>query len=75
MTILDPKTKLQEYSLKTFKKLPFYKLISNEGPRHSPVFKISVSIIGSKEYIGKGNSKQIAQQNGASKLIKDLSIT
>tara|TARA_Y100000590_G_scaffold85333_1_gene95400 strand:- start:28902 stop:29570 length:669 start_codon:yes stop_codon:yes gene_type:complete len=75
VTILDPKTKLQEYSLKTFKKLPFYKLISNEGPRHSPVFKISVSIIGSKEYIGKGNSKQIAQQNGASKLIKDLSIT
>ena len=74
VTILDSKTRLQEHSLKCFKKLPHYKLISHEGPRHSPIFKISVSIIGSKQYVGKGRSKQIAEQNGAFKLLKDQNI-
>ena len=36
ITTLDPKTKLQEYSLKLFKKLPKYHLLSFKGPRHSP---------------------------------------
>ena len=75
VTILDSKTRLQEYSLKIFKKLPSYKLISNEGLRHSPIFKISVSIVGSRQYVGKGSSKQIAQQDGAYKLLNDLNIT
>ena len=43
ITILDSKTKLQEYSLKNFKKLPFYHLVSSSGPRHNPIYKISVS--------------------------------
>ena len=74
VTILDSKTRLQEHSLKRFKKLPNYKLISHEGPRHSPIFKISVSISGSKQYVGRGTSKQIAEQDGASKLLKDQNI-
>ena len=74
MTVLDSKTRLQEHSLKYFKKLPRYKLISHEGPRHSPIFKISVSISGSKQYVGTGSSKQIAEQDGASKLLKDKKI-
>ena len=41
ITVIDPKTKLQEYSLKLFKMLPIYKLISNTGPRHKPLFKIA----------------------------------
>jgi len=74
VTILDSKTRLQEHSLKRFKKLPSYKLISHEGPKHSPIFKISVSIIGSRQYVGRGTSKQIAEQDGASKLLKDQNI-
>ena len=74
VTVLDSKTRLQEHSLKCFKRLPYYKLISNEGPRHSPIFKISVSITGSKQYVGRGSSKQIAEQDGASKLLKDQNI-
>ena len=74
VTVLDSKTRLQEYSLKCFKKLPSYKFISHEGPKHSPIFKISVSIIGSKQYVGRGTSKQIAEQDGASKLLKDQNI-
>ena len=69
VTILDPKTKLQEYSLKAYKKLPLYRLVSSSGPRHNPIYKIAVSIIGSKHFIGVGNSKQQAELDGAAKLL------
>ena len=42
VTQIDAKTKLQELTLKNFKKLPIYKLISNTGPRHKPLFKVGV---------------------------------
>ena len=74
VTILDAKTKLQEYSLKTYKKLPFYRIISSSGPRHNPNYKISVSIIGSKQFIGAGNSKQQAELDAAAKLLKAKNI-
>ena len=70
VTILDSKTELQEYSLKKFKKLPVYRLINETGPRHNPTYKISVSISGSKQFVGLGNSKQQAQLDGAKKLLK-----
>ena len=38
ITPIDAKTKLQEYSLKIFKVLPIYKLISNIGARYKPLF-------------------------------------
>ena len=74
ITILDPKTKLQEYSLKRYKKLPLYHLISSAGPKHNPIYKISVSISGSKKFIGTGNSKQQAEQNGALNLLNGINI-
>ena len=74
ITILDPKTKLQEYSLKMYKKLPIYRLISSKGPKHNPIFKISVIIDGSKKFIGHGNSKKEAQQDGANNLLKSINI-
>ena len=74
ITILDSKTKLQEYSLKKFKKLPFYRIVGSTGPRHNPVYKITVSILGSKSFIGTGKSKQEAEQNGATNLLNNLNI-
>ena len=65
ITQIDAKTKLQEFSLKKFKKLPIYKTFSNTGPRHKPVFKVGVKIINSKFYIAQGNSKKDAEQNAA----------
>ena len=65
ITQIDAKTKLQEYSLKKFKKLPTYKIISNTGPRHKPVFKVAVKLPNSKFYIGQGSSKKDAEQNAA----------
>ena len=74
ITVLDSKTKLQEYSLKIYKRLPIYRLINSSGPRHKPTFKISVSIHRSKLYTGTGSSKQDAQQNAAKKLLKNITI-
>ena len=74
ITILDPKTKLQEHSLKFYKKLPHYHLVSSEGPRHNPIYKISVSITGTKKFIGVGNSKQQAEQDAATRLLKYKNI-
>ena len=74
ITILDSKTKLQEYSLKCYKKLPSYRLVDSGGPRHNPIYKISVSITDSKKFIGSGNSKQQAEQDAATKLLKYKNI-
>ena len=65
VTQIDAKTKLQEFSLKKFKKLPTYKLISNSGPRHKPIFKVGVKLPNSKYYIGVGSSKKDSEQNAA----------
>jgi ribonuclease-3 len=65
ITQIDPKTKLQEYSLKKYKKLPTYKIISNTGPRHKPLFKVAVKLPDTKFYIGQGSSKKNAEQNAA----------
>ena len=65
ITQIDAKTKLQEFSLKRFKKLPIYKLISNTGPRHKPIFKVGVKLIDTKFYTAYGKSKKDAEQNAA----------
>ena len=73
-TPIDSKTKLQEYSLKKYKKLPKYTFFKTTGPHHNPLFKTEVEITGSKKIIGQGSSKKNAQQNAAAKLIKALDI-
>ena len=75
ITVLDSKTRLQEYSLKNYKKLPIYNVLGSSGPRHKPIFKISVYISGSKKFIGEGSSKQEAQQQGAKKLLNSIGVT
>ena len=65
VTQIDAKTKLQEFSLKRYKKLPIYKLISNSGPRHMPIFKVAVKLQDTKFYTAQGKSKKDAEQNAA----------
>ena len=74
VTLIDPKTKLQEFSLKKYKILPKYTFFKKSGPQHNPSFKTEVQIPDSKRIIGKGPSKKKAQQNAAEKLIKILKI-
>ena len=58
ITLIDSKTKLQEYSLKRFKKLPKYTFFKKTGPQHKPIFKTEVEIPESKKIIGEGASKK-----------------
>ena len=70
VTQIDAKTKLQELTLKKFKKLPSYKLFSNTGPRHKPIFKVGVKLPNSKYFIAYGKSKKDAEQNAAIECLK-----
>ena len=74
ITQIDSKTKLQEFSLKRYKKLPKYTFFKKSGPQHKPIFKTEVEIPESKKITGVGSSKKNAQQNAATKLIKILKI-
>ena len=74
VTLIDAKTKLQEFSLKKFKELPKYIFFKETGPQHRPLFKTEVQIRNSKKIIGVGSSKKNAQQNAATKLLKILNI-
>ena len=72
VTQIDAKTKLQELSLKNFKKLPTYRIISNSGPRHKPLFKIGVKLPNTKYFISSGKSKKDAEQNAAIECLKNM---
>jgi len=74
ITLVDSKTRLQEYSLKRFKELPKYNFHKKTGPQHKPIFKTEVQIPDSKKILGTGSSKKNAQQNAAFKLLKLLKI-
>ncbi len=75
VTQIDAKTKLQEFSLKKFKSLPIYKLISNTGPKHRPLFKVGVKLIDTKLFISQGKSKKDAEQNAAILCLKNMKVT
>ena len=74
VTLIDAKTKLQEFSLKKYKELPKYTFFKKTGPQHKPLFKTEVQIPNSKKIVGIGPSKKNAQQNAAAKLLKILNI-
>ena len=72
ITQIDSKTRLQEYSLKKYKSLPIYKLISSTGPRHKPSFKIAVRLKDSKFIEATGNSKKNAEKAAAKEFLKNI---
>ena len=72
ITQIDAKTLLQEHSLKVFKVLPIYKLISNTGPRHKPLFKVAVKLKNTKFFTATGGSKKDAEQNAASLCLENI---
>ena len=71
---VDSKTKLQEYSLKKYKVLPIYKLISNSGPKHKPIFKIGVRLKNTKFVYATGSSKKNAESKAAEILLKNIGV-
>ena len=71
---IDAKTKLQEYSLKKYKSLPIYKLLSSTGPKHKPLFKIAVKIQNSKFINATGYSKKDAELKAANLFLKKIGL-
>jgi len=67
---IDPKTKLQEYSLKYFKKLPTYKVIFCKGPQHKPSYKVSVKIHDSESFMELPIPKKLQSIMLQEKLLK-----
>ena len=72
VTQIDCKTKLQEHSLKVFKVLPVYELLSNTGPRHKPLFKVAVKLKNTEFFTAKGHSKKEAEQNAAMSCLESI---
>ena len=68
----DPKSKLQEWSLKNKKKLPIYEIISKSGPDHSPTFTVKVILDKNYHSLAKGKSKQDAEIKAANNLLKKI---
>ena len=73
-TQIDAKTKLQEYSLKIYKRLPLYKTLKSFGPKHKLTYKVEVMIENSAQFVGNGKSIKMAQQNAAKKLLNNMGI-
>ena len=73
LSTFDPKSRLQEWSLKNKKKLPEYKLVEKTGPDHQPKFKVKVLVDDLTYSTANGNSKQNAEINAAEKLLKKIS--
>ena len=59
-----------KFPLKKDKVLPIYKLISNTGPRHNPIFKVAVKLKNTRFIEGSGSSKKNAEQSAAEQLFK-----
>ena len=68
----DPKSKLQEWSLKTNNTLPVYEVEKKEGPDHNPIFTVNLKINGKIYSIGVGKNKQDAEIMAAEKALKEI---
>ena len=67
----DPKTALQEWALKRALPLPDYKVVSQSGPSHAPLFVIRVSV-GQASAEAKAGAKRAAEQEAARMLLEVL---
>ena len=69
----DAKTALQERTQALRLGLPVYALQDRQGPDHSPIFVVSVTVAGHGPTLGQGNSKRMAEQQAAASLLEALS--
>lgn len=70
----DAKSNLQEMVQQKLKLSPHYKILQTLGPDHAKQFTVAVYIGGKEMGRGKGNSKQIAEEQAANQAVQDLSL-
>ena len=69
---VDSKTALQEWAQRRKYALPEYKVVSQEGPAHSPKFLIEVCLGKFESQKGYGTSKRQAEQMAAKSLLAEV---
>jgi ribonuclease-3 len=72
--ILDPKSKLQEWTQARGFGAPTYRTVAANGPDHAKTFEVEVIIRGSIQGHGTGNSKQSAAKAAAQEAMQSLGI-
>ncbi len=68
--LIDPKSFLQEWTLKKYKKLPEYKTLSKKGPDHEPIFEIELKFMNYKKAFSKARSIKEAEKLAAESFIQ-----
>ncbi len=71
---VDSKTFLQEWAQARKLAPPTYTEISRDGPDHSPIFTIEVSINGFEKFSASGSSKKLAEHSAAKKFLLEENI-
>ena len=66
----DAKTRLQEWAQERKLRLPVYQTLAREGPPHSPIFTVRVSVEGHPPAEGTGRSKRAAEQGAAGEMLR-----
>ena len=62
---LHPKTRLQEWAQGKGLPLPEYRIMTQDGPDHAPVFEIALKVKGYEIFFAQGKSRQIAEKAAA----------
>jgi len=70
----DPKSALQEWAQSQGYSSPTYELISESGPDHAKHFVMCVTLNGEKWGEGSGSSKQSAEKEAASLVLRKLKL-
>lgn len=71
-SLVDYKTKLQEFVQSDNRKTVSYELINSEGPANKPVFEVVVKLDDISLGRGKGSSKKKAQQMAAKDALEKI---
>ena len=66
------KTELQEWVQGRGMPLPKYKVVERQGPAHSPIFTVEVSVIDCGVGRASGHSKQAAEQEAAAMFLEQV---
>ncbi|RLC52431.1 MAG: ribonuclease III [Candidatus Cloacimonadota bacterium] len=73
-SLINYKSKLQEFVQSKYRITPFYKVTAEKGPEHDKTFYINVFVKGKLFGSGKGSNKKEAEQNAAKEACEKLNI-
>jgi len=68
----DAKSSLQEIVQEKLKASPHYRILETKGPDHAKKFLVAVFVKDKEMGRGEGNSKQVAEEEAASRALQEL---